>query len=154
MSLKNNFRFYKSIEKNYRFCTQWVYQINVDNEIDENNKFHEQLWLNEDNDHESNYINNEYFDQNVNFVIVVNEIFIEHSCSNCTAFFNFRNQFFRHLRQRCWQTNVNNVIVVKQFVVTVTSKTVSFFENNSSVIVRFSIKSNITAKKTDYVFKN
>ena len=91
MSLKNNFRFYKQIEKEYRFRIQRAYQTNVDNEIDENNEFHEQSWLSENNDHESNYINKNYFDQNVNFVIVVNEIFVEHICVNCTAFFRFRN---------------------------------------------------------------
>ena len=152
--LKNNYRFYKSIEKNYRSRIQRVYQVNVNNEIDENNEFHDQSWLNNDNNHKSNYINKKYFDQNVNFVIVVNEMFVEHIYNNCIAFFRFKNQFFKYLRQRYWQINVNNVFIVKQFVVIVTSITVNFFENNSIIVVRFIIKSNITAKKTDYVFRN
>ena len=152
-SLNNSYRF-KSIEKNYRFRIQRAYQINVDNEIDENSKFHEQSWLNENNDHKSNYIDKNYFDQNVNFIIVVNEIFVEYICVNCTAFFRFRNQLFRHLRQRYWQIDVNNVFIVKQFVVIVTSITINFFENNSIIVIRFVVKSNIATKKIDYVFKN
>ena len=101
---------------------QRVYQASVENaaEGDENSEAQEQdsynggnaSWLGDEaSDHEESEYNDEYFGQDVKFVTAASDSPSSHACSRCDASFRSRNLLFKHLRQKCWNDEANNVSI-------------------------------------------